>query len=226
VKELLEGLQIDTERRSPVPVRRSRALPRRTLLTVPALLAAPLALGAWYAASSRPAAVEVFTVPSAAGPGAPAPTLTAGGYVRAARVVYVAPRVSGRLASLSVKEGDEVQAGDLIAEIDSRDLEQETAEARANYELAQASLSKMQAGSRPEEIAEARARVQAVARATQKAEREAARCSRRVLCPRRPSTRPGRSIRSGRGTWRPRVRFWPGWRPARGERTSPPPVPG
>jgi hypothetical protein len=56
------------------------------------MLAVTAALGAWAAAD------------------APVPTLTAGGYVRAARVVYVTPRVRGRILALHVKEGDEVQA--------------------------------------------------------------------------------------------------------------------
>jgi RND family efflux transporter MFP subunit len=174
VKELLEGLQIQPELRARGSARRRRSEARRgRVLRIVSILAVPALLGSWYVVKTRPVVVNVFTIE--AGADGPAPTLTAGGYARAARVVYVAPRVSGRLAAVLVSEGDEVQAGDLIATIDSKDLEQEAAEARANYELAQANLGKLELGSRPEEIAEARAKFEAVARAKERSERDLAR---------------------------------------------------
>jgi len=173
-KELLEGLQIDPQHRVRGAVRRQRSEVRgRRGVQLALMVAVTAGLGAGYVMKTRPVAVDVFTVAAAAD--GSAPTLTAGGYVRAARVVYVTPRVPGRLAALYVKEGDEVQAGGLIAQIDSRDLEQEAAEARANHELAQARLRSLLAGSRPEEIAEAKARADAVARAQERFERDLAR---------------------------------------------------
>lgn len=134
-----------------------------------------VASGSWYALASSAVAVDVVTVARSAPSDTPAPTLTAGGYVRAARVVYVVPKVAGRIASLHVAEGDVVQAGDLIAVLDGRDFEQEVAEARANYELARASLRALELGSRPQEIAESQARVQAVALARDRSARDLAR---------------------------------------------------
>lgn len=176
MKELLEGLQIDSKQRRHQAAEGAASKVRwRRRLVIGAAIVAAVAVGAWRAVDSRAVAVQVITVAASADARRPFPSLTAGGYVRAAKVVYVVPRVSGRIAALHVAEGDEVKAGDVLARIDSRDLEQEAAEARANVELAQANLTKLQAGSRPEEVAEARARVQAIVAATERAKRELAR---------------------------------------------------
>ncbi len=175
MKELLAGLQIGPESRSIGTVRPRRlALSRRKGLLIASLASIPAFLWFWHL-TRRPIVVEVFTVPARSAAGGTAPTLTAGGYARAGKVVFVAPRVSGRLSTVAVQEGDEVRAGDLIAVIDSRDLEQEAVEARANHEFAEATLRRLRAGSRPEEIAEAKAKVQVVARASERAERDLAR---------------------------------------------------
>ncbi len=84
-------------------------------------------------------------------------------------------RSQGGSLELPVREGDEVAAGDVLAAIETRDLTLEAIEARANRDLAQASLEMLETGSRPEEIAEARARLEAAALAKEKAEREFAR---------------------------------------------------
>ncbi len=139
------------------------------------LLAIPVAMASWSFVATSAVRVDVVTVAAPVGGDRPPASLTAGGYVRASKVVYVVPRVAGRIASLEVGEGDLVEAGDVIAVIDSRDLEQEVAEARANHGLAEANLAKLRFGSRPEEVAETKAKVRAVALATENAGRELAR---------------------------------------------------
>jgi HlyD family secretion protein len=144
MKELLEGLRIDRDSHTPARATRlsRRARDPRSLLVV-AGVAAAAATASGYVVTTRPALVDTFTVLAGPAGTSTAPALTAGGYVRDPKVVYVAPKVAGRLVSLSVREGDLVGAGDVIALIDSRDLDQETAEARANYELASAALRKL-----------------------------------------------------------------------------------
>lgn len=175
MKELLESLRIEGRRDGSTAVRTPPARGwRRRALPLSLLAGLSLAAGGWSWVRSRPLVVETVTVRAAAA-GAPAVTLTAGGYVRASRVVYVVPRVPGRIASLSVREGDVVNAGDLVAVIDGSDLDQEAAEARANLELAQATLEKLQSGSRPEEIGEMTAKADALAFAKERTAREVAR---------------------------------------------------
>jgi len=105
------------------------------------LIAAPptfaLLLAGW-ARFMAPGAlpVDVMTVLGNAGPAAQPPALVAGGYVKAARIVYVAPKVAGRISALRVREGDEVRAGQLIAEIEAQDLLQEALEGRAQVQSA------------------------------------------------------------------------------------------
>lgn len=176
MKELLQGLQIDREQPRPSAVTppRSRGWAGRLALSG-AVLAIALMTPWWYFSRTKEAPTHPSTVAVPAGPDTPAPALTAAGYVRAARIVYVVPRVAGRIASLHVQEGDDVRAGDVIAVIDGRDLQQEVDEARAGDALAQANLRTLEAGSRLEEIGQARAEVQAVALATEKAARDLAR---------------------------------------------------
>lgn len=66
-------------------------------------------------------------------------------------------RVAGKVLERPVDEGQTVEAGQLLARLDARDLEQQVAMRRAEAATAQAALDAMLAGSRPEEIAAARA---------------------------------------------------------------------
>lgn len=176
MNELLEGLRIDrtAQPRHGTGLASGRGWGSRTRLVVTGLVLVVGLCGLAYAIGTRPVKVKTVTV-AAASSGGPGPVLTAGGYVRAARIVYVAPKVSGRVAEVRVKEGDEVAAGEVLATIETRDLAQEANEARANREYAAASLQKLEAGSRPQEIAEAEAHLEAASLAKEKTERELAR---------------------------------------------------
>jgi multidrug resistance efflux pump len=89
--------------------------------------------------------------------------LGASGFIEAEEV-DIAPQLGGRLAELLVEEGDEVEAGDLLARIDGTLLEAQVASARAGVAIAQAELAQVEAGARPEQIRQAEAAVaQAVA---------------------------------------------------------------
>ena len=75
------------------------------------------------------------------------------------REVTVGFRGSGRLASLSVDEGDAVHAGQEIARLDTTPLQLELNESRANAEAIGKRMALLRSGFRPEEIAVARATV-------------------------------------------------------------------
>ena len=61
-------------------------------------------------------------------------------------------RVAGKVLERPVDEGQVVQAGQLLARLDARDLEQQVAMRRADAGTARAGLDAVLAGSRPEEI--------------------------------------------------------------------------
>lgn len=67
-----------------------------------------------------------------------------------ARNIRVGSKVGGRILEVRVREGDTVQAGQVLVTFDDQELLAAREQARAN-------LEKMERGSRPEEIAEARA---------------------------------------------------------------------
>jgi HlyD family secretion protein len=73
------------------------------------------------------------------------------------RQVNLGFKVDGRIASLLVDEGDEVTDGQILASLDKKYFNDDLARVRARRENAAATLSRLEHGSRPEEIAEARA---------------------------------------------------------------------
>lgn len=75
------------------------------------------------------------------------------------REVELAFRVGGRLQKMHYDEGDAVAAGDVVAEIDPEPSTEALAVAEARVAQARARLAKLEAGSRPQEVARARAAV-------------------------------------------------------------------
>jgi RND family efflux transporter MFP subunit len=71
--------------------------------------------------------------------------LTASGYVVAQRKAAVSSKLTGRLVQLSVIEGDEVKTGQIIARIESADVEAILAQMRASLDAARADVLNAQA---------------------------------------------------------------------------------
>jgi len=74
-----------------------------------------------------------------------------------ARNISVGSKVGGRVSQVLVREGDRVAQNQLLVVFDSAELEGQLLQAKGRVEAARANLEKMLRGSRPEEIAEARA---------------------------------------------------------------------
>jgi multidrug efflux pump subunit AcrA (membrane-fusion protein) len=74
--------------------------------------------------------------------------------------VKVGSRVSGLLRKLHFNIGDLVKAGDLIAELDDRDLRARIVQAEGELRAAEARLALVRRGAREEELAQARMAVQ------------------------------------------------------------------
>jgi multidrug resistance efflux pump len=88
-------------------------------------------------------------------PWRPVDTLTVSGNIEAHEIL-VGSKVGGRVAKVSVREGDRVKPGQVLVELERDELEARRAEAVAAVGQAQAALDQLLAGSRPEEIARAR----------------------------------------------------------------------
>lgn len=73
--------------------------------------------------------------------------------------IDIAARVDGRVAKRPVERGENVTAGQLLFEIDNPELLAKLREARAGLDVAAASLANIEAGTRPEEIAQKKAAV-------------------------------------------------------------------
>ena len=76
------------------------------------------------------------------------------------RQVDLAFRVSGRIAEMRFEEGDAVRTGDIIAILDDEPLAHDLAAAEAQLQVAAARRDMMEAGTRPAEVAQARALVE------------------------------------------------------------------
>ncbi|POP45997.1 secretion protein HlyD [Superficieibacter electus] len=75
------------------------------------------------------------------------------------RTVNMSFRVGGRLASLTVDEGDSIKAGQVLGELDRAPYQNALMQANANVSTAQAKYDLAMAGYRAEEIAQASAAV-------------------------------------------------------------------
>ena len=84
--------------------------------------------------------------------------------------IRVASRVGGRVAKTLVREGKRVMRGDPLIELEPYDLLHRQAEAKAKRDELAATLAKLKAGPRKQEIAAAQARLDAAAASTQLAQ--------------------------------------------------------
>jgi HlyD family secretion protein len=90
----------------------------------------------------------------------PTDRVRASGQVEATDV-KVAPLVGGRIIDFGVREGDRVNAGAIVARLDTADAELLLRKAQADREQADAQLRLLQAGARAEDIRSAQAQVAA-----------------------------------------------------------------
>jgi multidrug efflux pump subunit AcrA (membrane-fusion protein) len=88
-------------------------------------------------------------------------TVAASGEVVPAQEAQLSFPVSGRVQTVAVTEGDEVQSGDVLVALETGLLETDVAQAQAALEAAQAHRALLEAGPRPGDVAVAQAQVQA-----------------------------------------------------------------
>ncbi|GAA6620213.1 efflux RND transporter periplasmic adaptor subunit [Scytonema sp. NUACC26] len=85
--------------------------------------------------------------------------ISASGKVVPVQSVNISPKSSGTLVELYVEQGDKVQQGQIIAKMDSADIQARILQARANLAQSQAQLDQALAGNRPQEISQSKARL-------------------------------------------------------------------
>jgi len=115
---------------------------------VAAAVAVALGIAAWV---TRAPVVETAAVTTAY-PSQNYTLLNATGYVVPQRKAAVASKAQGRLEWLGVLEGSRVKEGEVIARIESRDVEATLAQASAQVKVAQANLALQQAELRDAEV--------------------------------------------------------------------------
>ncbi|MBI3977360.1 MAG: efflux RND transporter periplasmic adaptor subunit [Chloroflexi bacterium] len=112
-------------------------------------------------AAPPPVAAGVPVRTSAVGRSSLAGSLSYTGDVRARSQVHVIPKVAGRIVRLAVDVGDEVKAGDVLAELDRDQAKLQAEQATAALAAAEARLAQIIEGPRPEQVALAQANVDA-----------------------------------------------------------------
>jgi HlyD family secretion protein len=83
--------------------------------------------------------------------------LTAGGYIVARDVYVISTKIDGRVKDIFIERGDIVKAGDTIITIEDEEYVARVRLAEAQVAKAKANANQLRAGSRPQEIAKARA---------------------------------------------------------------------
>ena len=88
--------------------------------------------------------------------------------------VQIAPEVGGRIIDMTIAEGDRVKQGDVVARLDTADVDLALRRAEAERSQADAQLRLLQAGARAEDIRQAEAQAAAAASDVAAAEAELA----------------------------------------------------
>lgn len=148
-------------------------LPKTPRARISLAIVAALAIGAgawWY--TRAPALPPLATTPVSRGD--LEQTVDATGVIDAYKLVNVGAQASGQIKKLYVQLGDEVKAGDPIAEIDSITQENSLRNAEAALENVRAQLAVQEASLRQAELDFERQRMMYAEQATSKAEYDAA----------------------------------------------------
>jgi RND family efflux transporter MFP subunit len=127
------------------------------------LLAAATGVGAWQLkVASAAQAVQTIRVRPVEGQAAhveDSVALEATGYVMAAHKIELASRVPGRISWVGVEMGDKVEKGQVLVRLEDDDYKARVAQQEGQVDNAKAMLAELEAGSRPQEIAAAVAKL-------------------------------------------------------------------
>jgi HlyD family secretion protein len=155
----LHSLKIDRSAR-----REPESHPARRWILV-SLIVVVLAGGAAFSYRAVTAPLEVTSVhvaaPSATSEGGGHQTiLSATGYIVAAHTIEVASKVNGRVLWIGVEKADKVKAGQVLVRLEDVEYRAQLQQATGQLQNLEARLAELVNGSRPEEIARAKADVE------------------------------------------------------------------
>ena len=153
----LKSLRIDRAHRSTPP---ARPILRYAVIAIVCLV---VLAGAVVAYQRATAAVPVHVVQAQSAMNASAAgdpvILTVTGYIVAAHKIEVASKVVGRVAWIGVEKGDKVKAGQVLVRLEDTEYRAQVQQQEGQLATLQAKLQELENGSRPDEIAKARADV-------------------------------------------------------------------
>jgi len=115
---------------------------------------------AWFGATSVPK-VEVLRVrmPEGSATERDLVQLSATGYVMAARKIELASKVVGRVAWVGVEIADKIEKGQVLVRLEDDEYRARVQQQQGQLDAAKAKVAELEAGSRPQEIAAAKASV-------------------------------------------------------------------
>jgi HlyD family secretion protein len=153
----LKSLRIDRSRKSAAPSSGSA-----TRWAVGGILIVLMSAGGIYAYTSltRPTAVDVIRVRAVVAGDTAASgdvVLNATGYVVAAHTIELAAKVVGKVAWIGVDKGDVVRKDQELVRLEDDEYRAQVQQARGGLANLEASLARAMNGSRPEEVAKAKA---------------------------------------------------------------------
>jgi HlyD family secretion protein len=96
-------------------------------------------------------------IPESTSPATDLVALNATGYVMAAHKIELASKVVGRVAWVGVEMGDKIEKGQILVRLEDDEYKARAAQEQGQLENAKAKLAELVAGSRPQEIAQAKA---------------------------------------------------------------------
>jgi len=139
--ELLSQLHID--RGADAEVAPSRT---RLWIVLAAVVLVAAALLAWFQGRGDASPVTVVTARALPTVGGSASVLDATGYVTARRQATVSAKITGKVRTLLIEEGQRVAEGEVLATLDDAEARAEVALRRAQVEAARAGLAEIQSG--------------------------------------------------------------------------------
>lgn len=126
---------------------------RRWRIVVPLALAVVVIAVAVYLAATPPKGGSIAQVRR----GTIISSVETTGKLEAMKSARLSFRTSGRVEQVIAKQGDEVKAGQMLAELDTANLDRQLREAEANLQISRLRLQQAQLGPRQEDIAAATA---------------------------------------------------------------------
>ncbi len=149
------GAPVPSRAPAPPPRKRRFAPALKRVLVAAALLVVAGLVGFYF---FRPPVVTVAGVTTRD----IAPAIQGVGTVEAKKVLSASSKITGRVVSVLVDQGDTIKAGQLIARLDDAQYQAEVDRAEATVRAADSQLRDLLAGPRPEEIEQLRARLSSV----------------------------------------------------------------